>query len=81
MEIAIEDVKNEHLMDYVLEIHIITGPGGQCRCGEDGITCSQRLARVSHDIASALIGAATARNMGGEKILRQADEIQIPELR
>ncbi len=56
-----------HLMDYVLDLHIITGPNGMCRCGEDGITCSERLRCVSHEIGSALLGAHMAKSMGGEK--------------
>lgn len=56
-----------HLMDYVLDLHIIVGPNGMCRCGEDGITCSERLRCVSHEISSALIGAHMAKSMGGEK--------------
>lgn len=56
-----------HLMDYVLDLHIITGPNGMCRCGEDGITCSERLRRVSHEIGSALTGAHLAKQLGGSK--------------
>ena len=56
-----------HLMDYVLDLHIIVGPNGICRCGEDGITCSERLRCVSHEIGSALLGAHMAKSMGGEK--------------
>ena len=56
-----------HLMDYVLDLHIITGPNGQCRCGEDGITCSERLRRVSHEIGSALLGAHMIKDNGGQK--------------
>lgn len=56
-----------HLMDYVLDLHIITGPNGMCRCGEDGITCLERLRRVSHEIGSALLGAHMVKSMGGEK--------------
>ncbi len=56
-----------HLQDYVLDLHIITGQNGQCRCGEGGITCSERLRCVSHEIGSALLGANMAKRMGGEK--------------
>ena len=56
-----------HLMDYVLDLHIITGPNGMCRCGEDGITCSERLRRVSHEIGSALLGAHMIKNHCGQK--------------
>ena len=56
-----------HLMDYVLDLHIITGPNGMCRCGEDGITCSERLRRVSHEIGSALLGAHMIKDHGGQK--------------
>jgi hypothetical protein len=43
------------LADYVEKLHIITGPNGMCMCGKDGLTCSERLARVSTDIQNALI--------------------------
>lgn len=56
-----------HLMDYVLDLHIIIGPNGMCRCGEDGITCSERLRCVSHEIGSELLGAHMVKSMGGEK--------------
>jgi len=56
-----------HLMDYVLDLHIITGPNGMCRCGEDGITCLERLRCVSHEIGSALLGAHMTKSMGGTK--------------
>jgi hypothetical protein len=56
-----------HLMDYVLDLHIIVGPNGMCRCGEDGITCSERLRCVSHEIGSALLGAHMTKSMGGTK--------------
>ena len=55
-----------HLMDYVLDLHII-GPNGMCRCGEDGITCAERLRCVSHEIASALLGASMTKRMGDTK--------------
>lgn len=44
-----------HLRDYVDRLHIITGPNGMCMCGEDGITCAERLSRVSADIRDAQI--------------------------
>ena len=56
-----------HLMDYVLDLHIIVGSSGMCRCGEDGITCSERLGRVSREVSDALIGAHMAKSTGGEK--------------
>lgn len=52
------------LIDYVLKLHIITGPNGQCMCGEEGITCADRLARTSHDIWAALHMAQS----GGERV-------------
>jgi hypothetical protein len=47
-----------HLIDYVNRLHIITGPDGQCMCGEGGITCSERLRQVSHEIGAALCAAS-----------------------
>lgn len=45
----------KHLADYVGKLHIITGPSGQCMCGIDGITCSERLRQVSHEIGDCLL--------------------------
>lgn len=50
-----------HLSDYVGRLHIITGPNGMCMCGEDGLTCGERLARVSPEIRDGFI-AAIAHN-------------------
>lgn len=61
-----------HLMDYVLDLHIITGPNGMCRCGEDGITCSERLRCVSHEIGSALLGAYMAKQLSA---IKNADRV------
>lgn len=63
-----------HLMDYVLDLHIIIGPSGMCRCGEDGLTCSERLKSVSHEINSALIGAHMAKSLGGVKMNPSPEE-------
>lgn len=65
-----------HLMDYVLDLHIIIGPNGMCRCGEDGITCSERLRCVSHEIGSALLGAHMAKSMGGTRFTPNAEVSQ-----
>jgi hypothetical protein len=43
------------LSNYVNRLHIITSTNGMCMCGEDGLTCSERLALVSPDIRNALM--------------------------
>lgn len=60
-----------HLMDYALDLHIITGANGMCRCGEGGITCSQRLSAVSHELQSAIIGASMAKQIAKSALHRE----------
>lgn len=38
-----------------MNIHIITGPNGMCRCGEDGKTCSEILNHETARLTSELI--------------------------
>ena len=49
-----------------MNVHIITGPNGMCRCGEDGKTCSEILADiVPKDLESYLAGySAALKNQG-----------------
>lgn len=51
-----------HLADYASNLHIITGSGGLCLCGEyDGMTCGELLATVSAEIRDARIMAGMAK--------------------
>lgn len=59
--------EHNHLMDYVLDLHIIIGPNGKCRCGEDGITCLERLRRDCYAVGSAILGAHMIKDNGGKK--------------
>ena len=49
-----------------MNVHIITGPNGMCRCGEDGKTCSEILESVvPKDLGSYLAGyKAALQNQG-----------------
>jgi hypothetical protein len=68
---AQETHENEHLMDHVLDLHIVIGPNGLCRCGQDGITCQERLRRISTEIADCLLGAQMTKDFGGKKFIPQ----------
>lgn len=49
-----------------MNVHIITGPNGMCRCGEDGKTCSEILAGVvPKDLGSYLAGYRAALKYQG----------------
>lgn len=53
-----------NLIPIVNQLHIITGPNGQCMCGTDGLTCSQLLWPLSHDIQNAQLAANIAESVG-----------------